>query len=233
MAKVHKYYLSNDRFNMIQNKSIIGILGGTYNPVHKGHVYVATALAQNEEFQQIRVVPCYEPVHRDKPAATPQARLKMVELAFSNYPKIEVDDQEIKRQGPSYAYDTMRALKSQFPETPLCWILGSDAFASFDKWHNWREFLNIGHLVIVKRPGSPLPDEGPCYELLSSHQCSSLSDLTTSSAGKIVVMSIDPPHISAHSIRHKINRGASAIDLLPTKIWQFIKENHLYQDSSK
>lgn len=210
--------------------NLIGILGGTYDPVHKGHVYIATALAKHQAFQNILVVPCYQPVHREPPRADAQNRLAMVELAFTNYPKIQVDVTEINRQGPSYAYDTLNDIKSRNPESPLCWILGTDAFASFHQWHKWQQILELGHLVLVKRPGTPLPSGGPEYDMLQNRQVDNLQRLTEQDAGLITVVDINPPAISAHNIRQKLSRGDSVVDLLPSKIWDYINRHRLYMD---
>jgi len=217
---------------MTQNQ-LIGVLGGTYDPVHKGHVYVATALAQYEAFKEIYVVPCYQPVHRNQPHAGAQTRLAMIELVFNNYPKIKVDDREIARQGPSYAYETLLSLTQQYPNNPICWILGSDAFASFHHWHRWQDILNNGHLVIVKRPGSPLPSEGPCHQLLTERRVDNLQALTQKSAGNITVLDINSPYISAHTIRQKLQLNESVKHLVPSKIWRYIQQHKLYATQDK
>ena len=120
-------------------QSAIGILGGTFDPIHFGHLRTALELHQALDLKEVRLIPCYQPVHRKSPIATPEQRLAMVKRAIEFEPALQVDDCEIRRKGPSYTIDTLTFLHEQFPNTPLCLIMGIDAITKFPSWHRWED----------------------------------------------------------------------------------------------
>jgi nicotinate-nucleotide adenylyltransferase len=151
---------------MHQLSQAIGILGGTFDPIHFGHLRTALELCDALNLAQVRLIPCYQPVHRKLPAASPQQRLAMVKEAIAGEPALQVDTCEIDRQGPSYTIDTLQILSKNFPNTPLCMIMGIDALLSFSSWHRWEEILTLSHLIVAHRPQYQLPHTGIIANLL-------------------------------------------------------------------
>ena len=134
----------------------IGLLGGTFDPIHLGHLHLAQTLLTTLDFQAIHFIPCYQPVHRTTPQASALDRMKMVELAIQAQPGLIADPTEIKRQGPSYMIDTLKTLRAQFPSTPLALIFSSESFEHFFTWKDWQDFLKLCHIVVANRQHLPL-----------------------------------------------------------------------------
>src|SRR5687768_13270840 len=119
----------------------IGILGGTFDPIHLGHLRMAIELYESLNLARVHLIPCYTPVHRAQTVASAEERLAMVKAAIANEPVLYADDREIKSKKPSYTIDTLLSLKEEFPDTPLCLFVGIDAFLGFLSWHRWEEIL--------------------------------------------------------------------------------------------
>ncbi|MCC2667156.1 MAG: nadD, partial [Gammaproteobacteria bacterium] len=128
-------------------KQPIGILGGTFDPIHLGHLQIARSVAQAFHLAEVRLMPCYQPAHRILPIATPEQRLDMVRCAIQQEPLLKIEETEIQRQGVSYMADTLEILHQQLPQTPLCLILGLDAFLGFPTWHRYSKILELAHLI--------------------------------------------------------------------------------------
>ena len=139
----------------------MGILGGTFDPIHYAHLRTAFELQQALRLKEIRFLPAGNPPHRDQPLADPQLRLKMVQAATAGQPGFVVDDREVRKEGPSYSVETLAELRHEYPDRSLCMIVGMDAFLSLPKWHQWRELLQLAHLVVAHRPGWRAPGMGP------------------------------------------------------------------------
>ena len=131
----------------------IGIMGGMFDPVHVGHIKVALAAQQVLQLDQVRLVPCSIPNHRDHALCSSLQRLDMLHLAVNDYPSLVVDDRELNRPGTSYTYDTLLSVREEFREAALYFVLGVDAFASLDQWHRWLELFELCHFVVIERPG--------------------------------------------------------------------------------
>src|SRR5476651_2279340 len=145
---------------MYDLQQAIGILGGTFDPIHFGHLRMALELYQALDLAEVRLIPCYQPVHRKQPVATPEQRLAMVHKAIDREPALQVDACEIERQGPSYTIDTLITLHERLPNTPLCIFMGIDALLNFPSWHKWEAILQLAHLVVAHRPHYQLPKTG-------------------------------------------------------------------------
>ncbi len=206
----------------------IGILGGTFDPIHFGHLRTALELYQTQELAEVRLVPCYQPVHRKSPVASPKHRLAMVATAIADEPALQVDDCEIKRQGPSYAIDTLETLRTKFPHTPLCLIMGIDALLGFPSWHRWQDILKLAHLIIAHRPQYHLPLTGVVADLLKERLKPHSAALQEGMAGNIVLHPVTPLEISATDIRKQIAAGLNPRYLLPDAVYQYIKQHGVY-----
>ena len=127
----------------------IGILGGTFDPIHFGHLRSGLEVYESLEFEHIRLIPCGVPPHRELPIASNEQRLAMMRLAVEDNTKLIVDQRELQREGPSYTVDTLLELRQEFPDTPLCLIIGSDAFLGLDSWHQWKKIPQLAHLRLL------------------------------------------------------------------------------------
>lgn len=213
---------------MYQLQQAIGILGGTFDPIHFGHLRTALELHQALDLSEVRFIPCYQPVHRKIPIATPEQRLAMVTRAIEGEKSLRIDDCEIKRKGPSYTIDTLTHLNKILPDTPLCLIMGIDALLSFSSWHRWEEILNLAHLVIAHRPQYQLPQTGIVADLLKQRLKTTSSALHESLAGNIVLHPVTALEISATDIRKQIAMGRSPRYLLPNNVYDYIQEHGVY-----
>ncbi len=207
----------------------IAFLGGTFDPIHWGHLSIALEIQRSYLLTEVQFIPCWQPVHRDTPLASPKERLEMLNLAIKDEPSFKIEDCEIKRQGPSYTIDTLIFLREKFPHTPLCLILGADAWTGFATWHHYEEILNLAHLIIAARPAYPLPTTGKLANLLEQHQKRDAAALHNSLAGNIIVHSLSAIDISATVIRNQIALGQNPETLLPKNVYEYILAHHLYE----
>lgn len=215
----------------------LGILGGTFDPIHYGHLELARELLATLPLSTVRFIPAGDPPHRAAPAASSADRLAMVALALQGYPGLEVDAREIERAGPSYTVLTLEELRAEAPSRPLALVVGADAFLGFPSWYRWRELFALAHLVVVARPGIALdlthsPPLRREWELRRSRDAAAL---VAGPAGAIVVQPVTPHDISATSIRGELSRGAAGIEavrgLLPPAVLAYIERNQLYRSA--
>jgi nicotinate-nucleotide adenylyltransferase len=207
---------------------MIGILGGTFDPVHFGHLRTALELYQTLPLNEIRFIPCGQPPHRHLPYASTGQRLAMLRLAIQDQQGFHVDERELRRQGPSYMVDTLSSLRSEFPEMPLCLIVGLDVFGEFDKWHRWLEIPEIAHIVIVQRPASVIVNEGQVFELLENRRVDEPAQLLQQPAGSILLWPVRQLDISSTDIRSMIAADKSPRYLLPEQVYGYIQSEGLY-----
>lgn len=207
----------------------IGILGGTFDPIHFGHLRLALELKQSLGLSQMRLMPCHRPVHRGEPQVSSAQRAEMIRQALLDCPELTLDERELRRDTPSYTFDTLRSLRAELgAEVSLIWAMGTDAFAALDSWNRWQELLDYTHLVVIERSGFSLPDVGPVATLLQQH-CASASALDELPAGAIVLPSLRLLDISATDIRAQLATGESAQFLLPESVRHYILAEGLYR----
>lgn len=209
----------------------IGILGGTFDPIHFGHLRTALELYQALELAEVRLIPCYQPVHRKMPIASPEHRLAMVKTAIKGEPALQVDDLEIVRKGPTYTIDTLEILHEKQPNTPLCLIMGIDALLGFPSWHRFEEILKLAHLVVAHRPHYQLPHTGVIADLLKYRLKHGTSALHDTLAGNIVLHPVTSLEISATDIRKQIAMERNPRYLLPDSVYQYIVQHGVYSIS--
>lgn len=206
----------------------IGILGGTFDPIHFGHLRTALELYQALELAEVRLIPCYQPVHRKLPIASPEHRLAMVRCAIEEETALSVDDCEIQRKGPSYTIDTLEILTKKLPNTPFCLIMGIDALLGFASWNRWEDILKLAHLVVAHRPQYQLPQSGIVADLLKKRLKTNPLALHDQLAGNILLHPVTPLEISATDIRKQIAMGRSPRYLLPDSVNQYIEQHGVY-----
>jgi nicotinate-nucleotide adenylyltransferase len=207
----------------------IGIFGGTFDPIHFGHLRTAFELLQALRLSEMRFMPAGNPPHRDITVATAEQRLAMVQAATQGQPGFVVDDREVRREGLSYSVDTMRTLRADFPQHSLCLIVGMDAFLGLPKWHQWRELLELAHLVVAHRPGWRAPSMGPLGELLVDRGTGRIGDLHESKAGCIYIHAVTQLEISSTEVRKLIGAGRDPRYLMPDAVRAIIEQTGCYR----
>lgn len=212
----------------------LGVLGGTFDPIHYGHLRMAEELAEALEIEQVRLIPAGRPPHRGQPRAEARHRLEMARLAIAGNPRFVLDEREFHRAAPSYSVDTLSDLRAELPAaTPLVLFMGADAFLGLTTWHEWRRLFDLAHIVVAHRPGfsaaaweDALPD--PLRRLLSTHRVEQAGEILEKPAGRVFLHSITQLDISASQIRDRALRGKSLRYLLPDTVIAYLNENHLY-----
>lgn len=210
---------------------LIGVLGGTFDPVHFGHLRMAQELGDGLSLSEVRFIPAANPPHRHQPVANADHRAAMVALAIAGNPTFRLDMRELQRGHASYTIDTLQSLKDELgKDTAICLFLGSDAFCKFDTWHRWDEILNFCHIALVERPSKKAKKvlSPPLQTLLQDHYTENTKDLATSSAGLITMRHITALDISATHIRDTLKREVSPRYLLPDAVLDYISTHHLY-----
>ena len=210
---------------------MIGIFGGTFDPVHFGHLRPALDVKQALGLRQMRLIPAFSPPHREQPVANPGQRLTMVRAAVGDEPELLVDNREMQREGVSYMVDTLSSLREEFGDEPLCLVLGSDAFLQLDGWHRWREIIKLAHIVVTHRPGWEMHIDTASediQQLWNECHIDDAAELENQPAGKIILQTVTPLEISATQIRAMIAAGKSPRFLLPEMVWNLIRMQGLY-----
>ena len=218
--------------------NIIGIIGGTFNPIHYGHLRIAQELADALSLDEVRFIPSANPPHKTQPDVSAKHRAAMVKLAIADNPTFTLDERELKRKGASYTFDTLQSLREELGnEISICLLMGSDAFVKFNTWHRWNELLGLCHIVLVNRPTNKsqpntlqeaLADE--LQTLLQNHYSEHNQDLTDFPAGHITMQAVTALHISATAIRERLKLDKSVKYLSPDVVINYIAQHHLYQD---
>lgn len=215
-----------------QLNSPLGIFGGTFDPIHYGHLSPCLECLEQLKLAEIRFIPSHTPVHRDQPRASIDLRLAMISKAIADEPRFVLDKREIEREGRSYMMDTLLSLRSDFPNSPLCLILGMDAFFHIHTWYRWQELLEVCHFIVTKRPETHFdsqqqwPDE--LKSLYKNHYVQEIDQIHRHLYGKIVFQNVTQLDISSSSIRSKLKQQHSVRFLLPDPVLDIITNNRLY-----
>ncbi len=207
----------------------LGILGGTFDPVHYGHLRIALELCQALALAEVRFMPCRQPPHRGTPAASARDRCNMLRLALAEQRGFVVDERELRRAGPSYMVDSLSSLRAEAGRRPLCLLLGMDAFNSLDTWHRWERLVELAHLVVVDRPGADCAPSPAVADLLARCRVSDPRPLRQRPAGCILLQTVTRLEISASRIREMVRKGLSPRYLLPEKVLEYIWREGLYR----
>jgi nicotinate-nucleotide adenylyltransferase len=210
-------------------KKLMGILGGTFNPIHFGHLRMAQELAEALSLSEVRFIPSANPPHKPAPLITAEHRAMMVQLAIANNPLFTFDDRELRRTGASYTIDTLQSLHDELGENvSIVLFMGSDAFTKFNTWHQWEAIISLCHIALVQRPlasKAPLPKTLETF--LHNHYTENAQDLHETSAGFITMQAITPLEISSTAIRSALQNKHSARYLTPDCVLDYIEHNQL------
>lgn len=213
----------------------LGILGGTFDPVHYGHLRLAQEVAGKLKLECVRFITSGTPPHRPAPATPATHRLAMVRLAVSGNALFEVDDRELSRAGPGYMVDTLDELRREAGASrPLALLLGADAFLDLATWSRWHELFALAHVVVAHRPGFPVDTwqkrmPQPLAREYESRLMQQPLAVHLAPAGGVAVVAIAALDISATMIRDSLGGGASPRYLLPDSVLAYIQEHALYQ----
>jgi nicotinate-nucleotide adenylyltransferase len=207
---------------------MIGIFGGTFDPVHYGHLRSALEVKELFGLSEVRLIPCSVPPHRDQPVAAPFQRLQMLELGINNRPDWVVDTRELDRTGLSYMVDTLDSLRKEFPDEPLLLFIGCDAFNGLTSWYRWQHLFEYAHIVVLTRPGfAPQPLD----EFFKIRLAEDKVRLKQSMAGKLFFQQVTLLDISATRIRQMIAEERNPDFLLPDAVIEYIRCHNLYKSS--
>lgn len=202
---------------------MIGILGGSFDPIHYGHLRTALDVQLALGLDEIRLMPLRDPPHRDALASSAETRLAMVKAAVADEPLFRVDDRELARTGKSYTLDTLLSLREELGDEPLCLLMGTDAFRGFPGWYKPGEILKQAHLVVMQRPGKVRP------EIYPERRVATADALRGSSTGHILFQPVTQLDISATHIRAMLRAGQNPRYLLPDAVLAIIRQQNLYR----
>jgi nicotinate-nucleotide adenylyltransferase len=209
----------------------VGILGGTFDPVHLGHLRAALEVREACGLAEVRLVPAGAPPHRPAPVAGAALRLRLLRAAVAGVPGLAVDDRETRRAGPSWTVDTLAGLRAEDPARSLCLVLGADAFLGLEDWHRWRELPALAHLVVVHRPGWTLAPGGELGRLLAERRATDPAALRDPAGGAIFVQAITPLAISSSEIRALLARGGDPRFLVPEAVREILVAGGCYDNA--
>jgi len=199
---------------------MIGIYGGSFDPIHLGHLQTATSIKNELSISRLFMLPCFEPVHKNTLHYTSQQRLQMLNLAIKEFTSLEIDTREILRGGSSFMIDTLLDLKESFQNESICLIIGMDSFINFKTWKNWDEFSKLIHLIVLPRDGDqPTSKNLETFELVNE-----INQLKSKSNGHLYFSNSQMIDISSSAIRGKIAANQNLDNLLPISIINFLKK---------
>ena len=217
---------------------MIGIFGGTFDPIHYGHIKPALSVKQALNLSQLRFIPNRVPPHRETPWLRSEQRLALLKATVLDYPEIIVDERELNRAGPSYMVDTLKSLKQDFPGEELCLIIGMDAFYGISAWHQWRTVFDLCRLVVTTRPGFDRSEiaahmDSDDYRFLEQKMSDDINIFTAQESpqekAKILLQSVPQLAISSTQIRENVQDSEKISQWMPPQAYRklrgFINDN--------
>lgn len=224
----------------------IGVFGGAFDPPHAAHVALARAAIDQLALDELRVIPTGDAWHKSRALSPAAHRLKMTELAFSGLPRVQVDDRELRRSGPSYTIDTLEALRAEHPDSELFLLIGGDQWASFSSWHRWQDILRFASLAVVERPQNAIlaSESGAKAELKPQTPAAIQVPASWPQSAKVLRLDVPAMPVSATAIRQKLafygsHTSAQAMPVrapdpelacvLPEPVARYISLHGLYQ----
>jgi len=208
---------------------MIGILGGTFDPVHFGHLRPALEVQEALALEELRLIPCHIPPHRSQPHASAAQRVAMLEAAVQARPGFRIDTRELQRHGPSYTFDTLVSLREDLGDAGICLLMGMDAFSGLTTWHRWSELIDLCHLVVMTRPGADIPYDGELADFIRRHRQPDAAQLRGLPAGRLLFQPVTALAISASRLRALLAEGLSPAFLTPEAVIEIINQEGLYR----
>jgi nicotinate-nucleotide adenylyltransferase len=218
----------------VTSSAPIGIFGGTFDPIHHGHLRLAQEALEQCRLGEVRFIPSGTPPHRATPLAAAEHRLQMVHMALQGQADFVVDEREVHRTDKCYSVDTFSALRAEVgAQQPLCLLLGSDAFLQLHTWHQWERLFELTHIVVMQRPGRPIGNamaqaDADLAKQYQSRLAPTPQLLHESASGLIVALDMPQLDISATDIRSRAAQHKNLRYLLPDSVAHYIQINHLY-----
>lgn len=209
----------------------IGVFGGTFDPVHLGHVNVVQEVHARFQFDRTLLIPANIPPHREQAIASPWQRLEMLRLAVAEHSHLLVDDIELHRDEPSYSVNTLRLLKEREGDVVLYLILGIDAFQYLDQWYQWQELFDLAHIIVLSRPGIVAKMSDQLRQEYNKRAAYDRIALSRHTAGRIIECKVSDFAISSSDIRSKLQEKKSVRHLIPEAVMDYICLNHLYDQN--
>ena len=214
---------------------MIGILGGTFNPIHFGHLRPALEITEALQMRQMRLIPSAIPPHREEPEVAAPLRMQMVQAAVASEPRFVVDDRELRRNGPSYTVDTLSSLRSEVGDEAIGLLIGMDAFLDLHTWHQWERLIDLAHIIVMQRPSKYSQEQyrqkmdPKVRALVDGHTASQWRQLHETPSGKMWFQGVTQLDISATAIRDTIKAGHSVRFLTPESVVKIIENHQLYR----
>ncbi len=209
---------------------MLGVFGGTFDPIHFGHLRTGLEVVEALALEELRFIPCGLPPHRAAPLASAEQRLQMLRLAVAGEPRFAIDQQELERAGPSYSVDTLEALRAELGERrPVCLLMGLDALQGITGWHQWQRLIELAHLAVVHRPGWPAEVPADAAAVLTPELCTEPARLRERPAGGVCFLPVTQLDISASRIRSLLAAGRSVRYLVPDAVEGYLREAGPYQ----
>lgn len=219
----------------------IGLLGGTFNPIHWGHLLPTKTIMNQLNLGRMMLIPAHRPPHKQTPGVDSDKRGHMVKLACEHMQQqhqnqiegcqFEVNLLELERSEPSYTVETLKIVQQQNPNTPLCFLMGMDSLINFHTWYQFEQIIELCHLVVSTRPGYQLAATSPAAQLLAQRQTHNCQDLSHSLGGKVYLADIEPIDVSSSQIRADIAADKTVDHLLPANVLGYINQMQLYRQS--
>jgi nicotinate-nucleotide adenylyltransferase len=206
----------------------LALFGGTFDPVHYGHLRCAEEARQKLDLDQLCLLPAGTPPHRRAPLATAKQRLKMLQLAQAEFPHLVIDDREIRRGGTSYMVDTLKSFRQECSKRPLMLLIGQDAANDLHSWYEWEQLFELAHIVILTRPNVKANYRQDLAKKIQRRLISDLQKLHLSESGSVLHLEVASIDISATTIKSIMRLGRSPRSMMPAAVWDYINENHLY-----
>ncbi|GLX77521.1 putative nicotinate-nucleotide adenylyltransferase [Thalassotalea insulae] len=208
----------------------IGILGGTFDPIHYGHILPAIETAKWLTLDSLHLMPAHIPPHKASTIASPEQRMQMVKIACQHHPLLAMDNRELLRNKPSYTVDTLQELKQEHKNSQLFFVMGMDSLLNFTRWHQWQEILTLCHLVVNIRPGYQSSQHlSTISPSLTQHLVESITELASLEAGKIIIHQQLALDISSTELRAEIANSSFNPDKIPRAVIEYIQQQQLYQ----
>ena len=208
---------------------MIALLGGTFDPIHNGHIHAANSAAMALAVARVDLVLAARPKHRAAPVASIEHRWAMLELAVADQPRLGADDREIRRGTATYTIDTLEDVRAEAgPDEPIVWLLGWDAYRQLPTWHRWRDLSTFAHLAVLKRPGADEALDATMRAFTERHRVDERAELMHTAAGSVLFVDAPMQAISSTDIRARLARGDDVRALLPSAVSTYITNHRPY-----